>query len=61
MLSFIMATPMTTPEQRKQKIKDHLSRSLGKFTKDSDMTMGLTNSSARKERIMNHLRLTKGN
>ena len=48
-------------DQQKQKIKEHLARSLGKFTQASSTSYNpLSSSDERKRRVMEHIRLTKG-
>lgn len=51
---------MASSEKQKQKIKEHLARSMGKFSLSSSTSMGLTNSEERKRQIINHIQLTKG-
>ena len=52
---------MASSEQQQQKVKEHLARSLGKFTLDSSTSYDpLSSSDERKRRIMEHIRLTKG-
>ncbi|MGB3534973.1 MAG: hypothetical protein WBA13_15850 [Microcoleaceae cyanobacterium] len=51
---------MASSEQEKQKRKEHLARSLGKFNETPTSSMGLMNSDERKKRIMDHIKLTRG-
>lgn len=45
---------MATTSDRQKRIMEHLSRSTGNFIKSA------SNSEARKQQIMEHIRLTKG-
>ncbi|MEB3886086.1 hypothetical protein [Lyngbya sp. CCY1209] len=52
---------MERSNQQKQKIKDHLSRSVGKFSEvPASSYSSMMNSEQRKQRIMEHIRLTSG-
>ena len=52
---------MASSDQQKQKIKEHLSRSLSKFTQTSTTSaIGLSSSAERKQRIMDHIKLSSG-
>ncbi|MEL7037538.1 MAG: hypothetical protein AAFO04_18225 [Cyanobacteria bacterium J06592_8] len=52
---------MASSDQQKQKVQDHLARSLAKFSQASSTSYNpLSSSSERKSRIMEHIRLTRG-
>jgi hypothetical protein len=52
---------MANSEQEKQQKKEHIARSLGKFNVTStSASLGFMNSDERKQRIMDHIRLTRG-
>ncbi|MEB3360355.1 MAG: hypothetical protein VKK04_26765 [Synechococcales bacterium] len=47
---------MATPDDRKKRIMDHLSRSTGDFIRRSPNA----SSGDRKQQVMDHIRLTRG-
>lgn len=52
---------MALSEDKKQKIKEHLERSLGKFGDiPTSSSNSMTSSNERKQRIMDHIRSSKG-
>ncbi|WP_413160698.1 hypothetical protein ACL6C3_19515 [Capilliphycus salinus ALCB114379] len=52
---------MASSDQQKQKVKEHLARSLGTFSQASSTSYNpLSSSDERKRRVMEHIRLSKG-